>query len=198
MFLGSVSCWDADQVPSHGGLGAQSGGACRAHALAAATAQPNTTRRSNALRFRAGRRIMRRGTVIHAGNTSMRSIILRPALISLLVSACAARAPSSATPLEDRNTLTQAQLIENGFANAFEAVQALRPTWLQTRGASSLIAAQAQVLVYLDDTRLGGTETLRSIITPAIVAIRHIDGIAATGRWGLDHGQGVILVTTFR
>ena len=94
--------------------------------------------------------------------------------------------------------LTQAQLIEHGFANALEAVQALRPNWLQTRGASSLLATQAQVLVYLDDTRLGGTETLSTIATPSIVVIRHIDGITASGRWGLDHGQGVILVSTFR
>jgi hypothetical protein len=94
--------------------------------------------------------------------------------------------------------LTQATLVEHNFANAYEAVEALRPIWLQTRGASTLIATQAQVVVYLNDTRLGGIETLRQIITPAVVTIRHFDGRAATARWGLDHGQGVILVTTFQ
>lgn len=155
-----------------------------------------TTRRTNALRFRADRRIMRRGTVNHAVTKFMRSAILRPALISLLVSACAARATPNSSPQEDRGVLTQAQLIEHGFANALEAVQALRPNWLQTRGASTLIASQTRVLVYLDDSRLGGIETLSSVTTPSIVTIRRIDGIAATGRWGLDHGQGVILIST--
>jgi hypothetical protein len=128
----------------------------------------------------------------------MRSAFIRSAIILVLTSACAARTPSPSIPLEDRNVLTQEQLIEHGFANALEAVQALRPNWLQTRGANTLIANQVRVLVYLDDTRLGGTETLGSIATPSIVTIRHIDGIAASARWGLDHGQGVILVSTFR
>jgi hypothetical protein len=29
-----------------------------------------------------------------------------------------------------------------------------------------------------------------------VLSIRYIDGIAASARWGLDHGQGVILVST--
>jgi hypothetical protein len=126
----------------------------------------------------------------------MRSAFIRSAILSVLVFACAARAPSSSIPLEDRNVLTQAQLIEQGFANALEAVQALRPNWLQTRGANTLITSQTAVLVYLNDNRLGGIETLSSVITPSIVTIRHFDGIAATARWGLDHGQGVILIST--
>lgn len=141
---------------------------------------------------------MRRGTATNAVTTPMRSALFRSAILSVLVSACAARAPSRPIPLEDRNLLTQAVLIEQHFANALEAVQALRPNWLQTRGSSTLLATQTQVVVYLNDTRLGGTETLQQITTPAVVTIRHFDGLAATARWGLDHGQGVILVTTFQ
>jgi hypothetical protein len=127
----------------------------------------------------------------------MRAALLHPAILSLLVCACAPRAPSNPTPLPDRDVLTQADLVEHHFATAFEAVEALRPIWMQTRGANTLLTAQAQVVVYLNDTRLGGVDTLKEITTPAIVAIRHFDGRAATARWGLDHGQGVILVTTF-
>ena len=127
----------------------------------------------------------------------MRSAIVRSAILSVVFSACAARTPSTSAPLPDRDVLTQATLVEHHFANAFEAVEALRPTWLLTRGSNTLVASQAQVVVYLNDTRLGGTETLQQITTPAIVTIRHFDGLAATARWGLDHGQGVILVTTF-
>ena len=52
------------------------------------------------------------------------------------------------------------------------------------------------VQVYLDDNRLGGVEMLRNINTSLIQYIRWYDGIAATGRWGLDHGAGVIYVST--
>jgi hypothetical protein len=127
----------------------------------------------------------------------MHSAIIRSAILSVLVSACAARTPSNPTPLPDRDVLTQADLIEHDFANAYEAVEALRPIWMQPRGANTLLTAQAQVVVYLNDTRLGGVDTLKQVTTPAVVAIRHFDGRAATARWGLDHGQGVILVTTF-
>ena len=127
----------------------------------------------------------------------MRVALLRSAILSLLVCACAARTPSNPTPLPDRDVLTQADLVEHNFATAFEAIEALRPNWMQTRGANTLLTTQAQVVVYLNDTRLGGTDTLKQITTPAIVTIRHFDGRAATARWGLDHGQGVILVSTF-
>jgi hypothetical protein len=127
----------------------------------------------------------------------MRTASVRPAILSLLVAACAARTPSGQGPLPDRDVLTQADLVEHHFATAYEAVQALRPNWMQVRGANTLLNPQNQVIVYLNDTRLGGVDTLKQITTPAIVTIRHLDGIAATARWGLDHGQGVILVTTF-
>lgn len=128
----------------------------------------------------------------------MRSAIVRTAILSVLVSACAARAPSTSIPLEDRNQLTQADLREHNFTNAYDAIEALRPIWLQTRGANTLLTTQVQVVVYLNDTRLGGIETLRQVSTEAVVTIRHLDGLAATARWGLDHGSGVILVSTFQ
>ncbi len=59
MFLGSVSCGDADQVPSQCGLGAGSGAECLAQALAATMAHPKTSRRNRTLRSRAGPPIMR-------------------------------------------------------------------------------------------------------------------------------------------
>lgn len=66
MFLGSVSCGDADQVPSQCGLGAGSGAECLAQALAATMAHPKTSRRTRerspadkTLHSRADRPIMR-------------------------------------------------------------------------------------------------------------------------------------------
>jgi hypothetical protein len=127
----------------------------------------------------------------------MRSAYVRSALLLLLVSACSLRPRTNPNPLPDREVLTQAELVEHNFANAFEAIEALRPLWMETRGSNTLIGNQVRVVVYLNDTRLGGVETLSQITTPAIVSIHHLDGRAATARWGLDHGQGAILVTTF-
>jgi len=117
------------------------------------------------------------------------------AVLAGLTAACSVRAPSDGSVRTDRDVLTQEQLREHHFASAYEAVQALRSTWLETRGTDSFLAP-SQVLVYLDDTRLGGVEALRTIELANVLYIRHLDGITASARWGLGHGQGVILVST--
>ena len=81
--------------------------------------------------------------------------------------------------------------------NLYDAVQALHSTWLSTRGTDSF-RTPSQVWVYLDDTKLGGVETLRDIAATSVGYIVHYDGIAATARWGLDHGAGAIYVSSRR
>jgi hypothetical protein len=115
----------------------------------------------------------------------------------LAASFACASGRSSRRPDIDRSVITQDQLHEHRFSNAFEAVEALRGNWLQTHGTDSF-TAPSQVWVYLDNTKLGGIESLRSIEVAPIVFIRHYDGLSATARWGLDHGAGVIFVSTHR
>ena len=86
-------------------------------------------------------------------------------------------------------------MLEHRFNNALEAVEALRSNWLQVKGTDSF-SSPSQIWVYMDDTKLGGVESLRAIGVAPIVFIRHFDGVTATARWGLDHGQGVIFIST--
>ena len=123
------------------------------------------------------------------------SILSRLAALAWVASTCAVRAPSERPVRADYNLLTQGELHEHHFTTAYEAVASLRARWLETRGTDSF-NAPSRVLVYLDDTRLGGVETLRAIWLVNVMYIRYIDGVTASGRWGLDHGQGVILVST--
>lgn len=113
---------------------------------------------------------------------------------AVFVTACAAS--GTAGPRVDRNVLTREQIEETNKQNAFEVVETLRSNWLRTRGPTSLQGPDAVVQVYLDDNRLGTVDALRTISTPMIQYIRWYDGIAATGRWGLDHGAGVVYVST--
>lgn len=114
-------------------------------------------------------------------------------MLAAVVTACASAGGAARV---DRNVLTYEQIQETNRQNAFEVVESLRSNWLRTRGQSSLIGPETIVQVYLDDNRLGGVETLRTIPTSQVRYIRWYDGIAATGRWGLDHGAGVIYVST--
>lgn len=126
----------------------------------------------------------------------MRPLAARLALVLALCAACAGpRAGEVAPRRTDRNLLTQEQLLERGFRNALEAVQALRANWLLAKGTDSF-ASPTQVLVYQDGSRIGGVESLRWIPTSDIDHIRYYDGVDAAARWGLDHGQGVIFVAS--
>jgi hypothetical protein len=127
----------------------------------------------------------------------MRSAFGRLIVSALLVlcAACSSRRANDGRPSTDRNLITREQLRTQRFNTPYDAVEALRSNWLKTKGTDSF-RTPSQVLVYLDDIRLGGVETLREIGIDTIVSIRYIDGLAATARWGLDHGQGVIFVST--
>jgi hypothetical protein len=127
-------------------------------------------------------------------------LALRVSLVLLAAagSACASSAPArdgGRARRPDPDVITQAQLRDGRFINVYEAVAALHSNWLQTRGPDSF-QTPSQVWVYMDNVRLGGVETLRQIAPPSIAYVRRYDGRAATSRWGLDHGQGVIFLST--
>ena len=121
--------------------------------------------------------------------------MLRPLLISLVLlssgAACGARQAASGART-DRSVITAVQIEERGYRNAYDAVEGLRRTWLTERPDG--LTVQRQIQVYLDNSRLGGVETLRQISTGQIESIRHIDGATALNRWGVDHSLGVIMV----
>jgi hypothetical protein len=120
---------------------------------------------------------------------------VRLSLAFLLLSgvACGARQNAGGQRV-DRNVITPAQISEKGYRNALEAVEGLRSPWLITRPDG--LGQQREVQVYLDDIRLGGIQNLRQITAPQIVLIRYIDAATAINRWGVDHGQGAIMVIT--
>ena len=123
---------------------------------------------------------------------------MRCTLIALaFVAVGCASAPSGATKSSypDRSVLSVEEINATGSANVYTAVQTLRPTWLIPRGTSSIIVRET-IKVYLDGNLMGSVEYLRQIPTNSISRVRRMDGLEATQRYGLDHGQGAILVFT--
>lgn len=130
----------------------------------------------------------------------------RAVLAALVILACLPASGCGGTGTQPGNAperrgradlITEEEIRRSPHANALELVQALRPNWLRARGTDSF-NNPGQVQVYRDDVRLGGVETLRSIITLEVASIQFFDGLTATNRWGLDHGNGVIFVTTVK
>jgi hypothetical protein len=109
--------------------------------------------------------------------------------------ACASSGPSATKARTDRSVLTTEEIGRTGSHDAYSALQALRPQWLTKRGTST-INMRETIKIYLDGNLMGGPEYLRQITITSVGSIRHLDGLEATQRYGLDHGQGAILVFT--
>ena len=111
---------------------------------------------------------------------------------------CGACVSSRANPRHrvDMSVLTQDDLVDHQYESVLEAVQTLRSNWLNERGPDSF-ASPSHIWVYIDNTKVGGVQSLASISTRYISSIRKVNGIDATARWGIGHSAGVIAVMTW-
>jgi hypothetical protein len=95
-----------------------------------------------------------------------------------------------------RDRITADELAGLDVQNALQAVQRLRPSFLQSRGGASSSMSQGpqDVVVYVDQTRMGGPNTLADIPISEVKEIQWLNGNDATQRFGTNHGSGAIIV----
>ncbi len=113
----------------------------------------------------------------------------------LPLSACYRTSSDPGAVSTDRSFLTREEVQDPRFNSAWDAVEVLRGNWLHDRGTASF-RLQTEILVYLDGVRQGGVSFLRNIASTNVESIKFYSGMDATTKWGLDHGKGVIYVTT--
>jgi hypothetical protein len=87
------------------------------------------------------------------------------------------------------------QLRARSFPSVYDAVETLRSNWLRTRGQDSF-STPTEIQVYMDNVRMGGVATLRSISPSTVTYIQWYNANDATARWGIGHGAGAIYVST--
>lgn len=116
-------------------------------------------------------------------------------LVLVLLAACASTQPVGRSSTRS-DLLTREQLLDSNYPSLFEAIQALRSNWLRARGVDSIQGPANEVIVYVDDQRLGGIYHLRSIATSSVARVRRFSAAEASARWGLGHGAGVLAVYT--
>ncbi|HYR11788.1 MAG TPA: hypothetical protein VEQ60_28650 [Longimicrobium sp.] len=118
------------------------------------------------------------------------------ALLLLATAACAA--PASGPAARDRSLIVESELSGlPGGMNAFEAVQRLRPFWLNVRANRSFNGAQAEVLVYQGEMRLGDVESLKNIRASEVLRFEYLDPSQAVAKLtgiGNSRPAGVIVV----
>jgi hypothetical protein len=121
---------------------------------------------------------------------------LRLGLALLLLCGACVSSRANARHRVDMSVLTQDDLVDHQYENVLEAVQTLRSNWLNERGPDSF-ASPSHIWVYIDNTRVGGIQSLATISTRYVSSIRKVNGIDATARWGIGHSAGVISVMTW-
>ena len=94
------------------------------------------------------------------------------------------------------DVITREEIQSGHWQNAYELIQSLRPRWLRNHGPDSILGQTPDVQVHVDENRLGGINTLRGISTADIVSIRFVDPVSAAARWGGDHANGAIIIST--
>jgi hypothetical protein len=119
---------------------------------------------------------------------------LRFAIAALALAACAPRRESRPV-VEAGDVIARHEIVAAHVQNAYELVERLHPQWLRKRGVSDL-QNESDVVVYLDNARLGGPETLREIHVGGVSSVRFYDAAKAQYRFGVGHAHGAILVST--
>ena len=116
-------------------------------------------------------------------------------LLFLLIASLGCHPPEVA-PV-DVERLSHEEMRNEHFTNVYDAVVALRSSWLVVRGTDSF-QQPSQVWVYFDSNRLGGVDEMRSISVNAVASIRHYNGVDATMRWGVGHNAGAIQILSHK
>lgn len=119
---------------------------------------------------------------------------------SALLAGCATTSSTPATR-SNPNVITAEEIARNPSTSAYELIQRLRPSFLRTRGAVHGAPSggvnnieSVDLVVYLNETRLGGSDQLRQIPTSDIQEIRYYSAADATTKWGTGHSAGAIQV----
>jgi hypothetical protein len=118
------------------------------------------------------------------------------ALVALGLLGCGGRgAGMPAAP--DPDLLTAAEMGRAPETSVYEALQRLRPRFLQSRGPTSIsLPSAVGPAVWVDGRPMGGVEWLRSVLPREVATIRRLSAWDAATTYGSRFPEGVIVVTT--
>ena len=121
----------------------------------------------------------------------------------------AASASSPSAPKKDPDVISAAEISAQSFRDGYDIVQRLRPTWFTRKSGGSTArrmgtspsasAIGAGLLVYLDNTRMGGVDALRQMSAASIGSMKFLDAATATATLpgiGSSVVSGAIVVRT--
>ncbi|UCF19924.1 MAG: hypothetical protein JSU87_00485 [Gemmatimonadota bacterium] len=123
----------------------------------------------------------------------MRIIVLALAGV-LVLSGCSAKSGAEGGAEARSDEINDSQIAQTQAVNAWDAVAALRPEWLQSTDRTGAF----RPVVYVDGERVGNVEQLRSVQAGRVMRIRFMSPYEGQRRYGRDHSGGVFWVTLIR
>ena len=130
---------------------------------------------------------------------SVGSRALWAVVMVLVFAGCASTGESAGGERRNTSELLPAEILAAPVSNLYEAVEQLRPRWLQIRSVRSLSGGAGEIGVFVNRTHVGGPEVLRSMSVDGVVRLRYLDGPAASAQFrsaGGDGFPGGIIVET--
>jgi hypothetical protein len=114
-----------------------------------------------------------------------------------ILSACASSASDASRAEQSRITAQELEAVRAN--NLYQAVERLRPRWLVVRGGRSF-ERETVIVVYQNQSRLGGPDVLRSMSIGSARWLQYLDGPTASASLpGISRGQhiqGAIVIHT--
>lgn len=125
-------------------------------------------------------------------HTPVRTVILLAAAVGVWGCSSLNQGPG-----RDRNVISPEEIAASEARNAYELIQRLRPLWLQSRGDRST-RLETAIVVYQNDTMLGGVDTLENIPIEMVHSVRALDSAEAGRLAGLGsrHVERAIMILT--
>lgn len=113
---------------------------------------------------------------------------------TLVLAALAGCGAGTMTPAD--TVLTWDEMARSGASTVYDAVERLRPRWLQVRSPRTLRLPQ-EVVVYHGPTFLGNAQVLKSYRVDAVTHLEFLDAATASATltgYGSRHVQGAIRI----
>lgn len=126
----------------------------------------------------------------------MRAHVFNAALAVVLLSACASGGGGGGGSRPDRISREQIEAQGTPQEDAYTLVQRLHPNWLRARSSAGFSGDRQLPVVFLNGSRYGELDALRSFQINEIESMQFIGGTDATTRFGTGYGGGVIMVQT--
>lgn len=121
-----------------------------------------------------------------------------PLILVALGSACVVGNVGPSRGGSSQGDITRPELEQVLSETAYEAVEQLRPSWLFYRRTPTLVNANPEPAVYIDQAKLLSLEDLRTIPAQDVELIRFLSARDATTVYGTGHMWGAIVVVSRR